>query len=306
MSAQLKSVNNEAFLPTELLFALDKAEHLSLRSGWGWSLTRLGKRVQSGSGMFGYPETGLLSALSSGTKADTLFLSSPPHDGFLSWDELLPKLRSANIRELTIPQIESPWWIFNNYNEIDNALGIKINRCPMKGIGSQLYYGPYTLKTKSRPWVTCVTSSALSERFVGLASFTENFGFKQRILRKVLSSHALVTDPRIDCQYFEKENNNLNCQLLKHTYSDIDDFKCFLTQLAQLDLSTLVVIACDDICSELVRLGLVDEISVSYELISEHSTFDSHYSPMLSQNWQVIDCSPLLKGVNVELINKPF
>ncbi|WP_028113001.1 hypothetical protein [Ferrimonas kyonanensis] len=292
-------------LPGELLFTLDKAQHLSRRSGWAWSLTRNNRRIGSGSGMFGYPVSSLLHAAVQ-EQADALYLSTPPHDGFITLGELLPSLKAANIRELNIPSINCPWWVFGQQQKQASDHGITINRFPVKDIGNQIYYGPYTLATQGRPWVVAVCATTLGGGDHPLAAFDGEFGHNQRIRQRVLSSHALASDLADATQAYAGLRNAAGSELSLQQFDGAEAFARLLLQQAQMQLPTLVVITNQSRCQQLIQRGWVDELLLSCQLIDSQPSHQA-LAPLTSlSGWQMSDCHLLSNGVQLELLRKPY
>ncbi|QQX80928.1 hypothetical protein JK628_03370 [Shewanella sp. KX20019] len=306
MSAQLHSFSSQTQVDKELLFIFDKAHYLSKRAGWAWSLIRNGRRVNSGSGMFGYPASNLHIPVDETCNQGALYLSSPPHAGFITWDELLPNLKAANILEVNIPSVLEGSISLDDSRRQQAENGIEIFCHEVKGIGSQSYYGAYCLKMKKRPWITCVTATGIGGGNVDLSNFYDEFGFKQRVIGKIRGSHALIIDPRINCEVFKKIRNVAGCRLQTHEYESIEGLKAFLRGLELMDLSTVVAIVHHDLYQTMLSLGLIDELSISYELMSLCSNVQSTFTILDYKDWQITECSPLSSGINVEFINKPF
>jgi hypothetical protein len=310
MSAQLQPITlQQDKLPQELLLTLDKALLTSKHSGWAWSLTRDNRRVCSGSGMFGYPASQLTHMMESHPQATALYLSAPLHSGFITLDELLPSLKAAGIREINLPSIDNAWWIFGKAEDKSFDSGIVINYFPINHIASQVYYGPYTVKTKSRPWITCITATNMRGGHVDMQIFNNDFGFKQRIRQSVMSSHAVITDGSVSSKAYQGLRNSAGCELLLHEYKDEASLRAFLANLAQMQLSTAVVIANYNTCMQLQQSGLVDEFLLSYQLLDSPHIEPIHSTPSTIANlaeWTVVDSHLLSLGVQVELIKKPF
>jgi hypothetical protein len=310
MNAQLQPITlQQGKLPRELLLTLDKALLTSKHAGWAWSLTRDNRRVCSGSGMFGYPASQLIHMIKSHTQATALYLSAPLHSDFITLDELIPSLKAAGIRELNIPSIDNAWWIFGKQQDKSVISGIVINDFPMNHIASQVYYGPYTLKTKSRPWITCITATNMRGGNVDMQIFNNDFGFKQRIRQSILSSHAVITDSSVSSKAYQGLRNSAGCELLLHEYQDEPGLRAFLSNLARMQLSTAVIIANYNTCMQLQESGLVDEFLLSYQLLDspQIESIQSNQSTIANlAEWTVVDSHLLSLGVQVELIKKPF
>lgn len=308
MSAQIYSAIAEAHsqFPKELLFTLDKALNASKRSGWAWSQTRNNSRICSGSGMFGYPVSMSLTRMGSQAEAGALYLSAPPHSGFITLDELILTLQAANIRELNIPCISSPWWFFGKQQDVAVEQGIAINRFPVKDIGHQVYYGPYSLVTKKRPWITCVTATSMNGDNVDMQLFSHDFGFNQRIHQRVLSSHAVIIDSSVSNRPYQALCNSAGSELLLHQYQNQPKLHTFLSHLAKLQLSTAVIIVNYDTSMQLLNAGLVDELLITYQLLDCQYTQPARPHLANLNGWTMIDSHLLSLGVLVELINKPY
>lgn len=306
MSILAHNLFHESRVPSELLFTVDKARNTSNNSGWAWSLTQNNKRVLYGAEMFGYPASKLYDALENPKIGpDTLYLSVPLHNDIAGLGELLPRLQKTKVRTLNIPMIDRSWWVFGDQKLLDDQR-VVINRYPIDLIGRHLYYGPYTLLNKKRPWITCITACNMEGKNINLDQFKKEFGYTLQIQRKIQGSHAVVTDT--DNKGFVEPGcvNAVGGEVAYHQYVDIAGLRQFLSHQAQLELSTTTVIVNYDICRELLSSGLVDELFVTYQLVNS-STVQSSISQHFSlEGWDIVDSQTLSQGVKVEMINRPF
>lgn len=295
--------------PRELLLTLDKAIQISKYSGWAWTLTSDDERICTGSGMFGYPVSNLWLKLKAHPEATTLYLSANTHTSFITFNELLSNLKKTNIVELNLPLIDDVWWIFDDKKDSDNYPEIDINYYQLRNIGDKLYYGPYTLENKQRPWVTCIAADIIEGETSDIRILENNFGYMHRIERRVLSSHALIFDDAFDRKPYNWRFNSAGSELLLHKYLNQQELMKFFSNLVELKLSTAVIIVNYSTCLKLLNLGVIDELFLTYHLLSNSGSRITQVTQQLFDRysgWTIKDSHTLSLGVQVELLKMPF
>lgn len=303
MNKETARAEEAARPPAALSLAIDKAINTSYHAGVAWLIVK-GNDVTSGSTMAGYPSNALFESISRARGAEAVYLSSPPYELFADGKELLEAMEKANIWELHIPKIEEQWWRRINGKRFANATNVKIFEHPVDQIGNQIYHGPYTLLTKSRPWVTGITMSHLNGSSLSINGFEEDVGVNLNIRDTVDRTHAVAVEDGTNEAPFVSRKNVANGDRPVYRVNSIEDFIKVLHYQNLLQLPTLSLVGSAEMVKNLMNLDLIDDVVHYCMVLSgesegvEDDVFDRGSFPGL-EGWQMTGSSVLKRGVRI-------
>ncbi|WP_445361470.1 hypothetical protein ACJJIL_06620 [Microbulbifer sp. EKSA005] len=302
-------IYNPEKLPKNLLITLDKAMQASKYSGWAWTFSDEERFLCSGAGMVGYPIIDMWKKLLSYPEATSINLSGSTYNEFITLSELLSKLKHTSIQELNLPFMNYPWWAFKDNQRVDSYIDVDINYYDIGDISNDLYFGPFTLKTKKRPWITCFTTDTSSELIHEVSAYEHDFGYIHKVEQRVLGSHALIHDKEFNRPIYKWKYNAAGSEILTHQYKNVESLLKFFSNLVDLNLSTAVLIVNNSTCLKLMELDLIDELFITNQFLTNSSNRTSETTKHLLNKysgWSIKDSHVFSLGVQVELLKTPF
>ncbi|MBA6257659.1 MULTISPECIES: hypothetical protein [unclassified Colwellia] len=297
-------------LPMAMVSTIDKALNLSNRSGVAWLIYDINNIVTTGASMVGYPQTSLKNDLAKVENAHALYLSCPPYPLFIEPEELYELIEVNGIKQLHIPKIKADWWseLVSN-NSIEELTNCHVIEYPINNIGQQIYHGPYTILTKNRPWVKCVTVASMDGIDINLSKSGSYKCIKSIINSIIEKNHAVA----IESGTYEKDSiilvNKAKAEIATYEISSVKDFKKTLKFQNLLQQPTLTLIAGTNIMKELLALDLIDEV-VYFFLFLNIETIDRQEEtrsvmPKLT-GWNITDTESFKQGVKISFSRTLF
>ena len=289
---ELKTLDHNKLVP----FLLDKAENISKYAGISWMIYKEGKILSLSGSVQGNNNNHLINDILKFGEAATVYLSFPPNSLFIDAKELMKTAIKAKVSQLLMPKITNELSQYLEPVKIQSSHSLKITRLTDLVLKEQPYVTAFTFMKQKRPWITCITGEVEQSQQQGFDGFLKQFGVSNHTQRIIKENQICAFEPSFSNLDMSDEKNNLQHNISYHQVERSECINKLLITAYAKNITSLVLIISPTIASELLELGVIDEI-ICYQSICKNIDQKVTQTINLNSDWTIRDCTHFNKGI---------